>query len=104
MMISENLSLVKLSMYLFKYSLIIGTIFFLLYLFSQNTEIIIFGFVYLCIATALNLMLFLSLLIIVLTDARSRIETLKSMGLLLINIPIAILYFLILTEYPYIII
>jgi hypothetical protein len=100
MMESESFSLTKLSMYLFKYSLIIGTAIFLIYLFSQNTEVIIFGFVYLCLATVLNLMLFLSLLIMVLTDAKSRIETLKSMGLLLINIPIAILYFFILLEYP----
>lgn len=97
---SESFSLTKLSMYLFKYSLIIGTAIFLFYLFSQNTEVMIFGFVYLCLATAINLMLFLSLLIMVLTDAKSRIENLKSMGLLLINIPIAILYFFFLTEYP----
>lgn len=96
---SENFSLTKLSMYLFKYSLIIGTAIFLVYLFSQNTEVIIFGFVYLCLATVLNLMLFLSLLIMVLSDAKSRIENLKSMGLLIINIPIAILYFFFLTEY-----
>ena len=100
MMESENFSLTKLSMYMFKYSLIIGTALFLLYIFSQNTEIIILGFVYLCIATVLNLMLFLSLLIMVLSDAKSRIENLKSMGLLIINIPIAILYFFILIEYP----
>lgn len=86
--------------YCFKYSLIIGTLFFLTFCLTKNTTVLIFGFFYLCIALAINVIFFFVLLIIFISIPENRSETIMTMGLLLINIPIAWFYYWVIAEYP----
>lgn len=74
---------------------VIGTIFLILQLcFKDRFEITIFGYYYVCFSIIVNIAALGSLLVVLMLKD-NKIKTLKSMGVLLINIPIAYLYFLI---------
>lgn len=97
---SENHEIIKLAIYCFKYSLIIGTIFFLSFLVTGNTAIALFGLFYLCLATAVNLFALLLLLITLITIPENRTAILKTMGLVVLNLPIAYFYLWVIATFP----
>ncbi|MEH6538106.1 MAG: hypothetical protein V7719_17025 [Psychroserpens sp.] len=75
-----------------------GTMLLILQLCCQNKfAITIFGFYYVLFSVIANSLVVLVLLF-VLIFKMNKIKTLKSIGALLINIPIACVYFLIVTE------
>lgn len=72
---------------------ILGTILLLLQLgFRKDYTIAIFGYYYVLFAVAFNSVAVMVLLIGLITHHK-KIDTLKSIGILCINIPIALLYF-----------
>ena len=96
----ENNSIIKLAIFCFKYSLIIGSLFFLSSFIVRNEVIPIFGLFYVCLAVVVNLFVLLALLITLITTSGKRIPIVNAMGLLLVNVPIALFYFWFLIEYP----
>ncbi|WP_299337027.1 hypothetical protein [uncultured Psychroserpens sp.] len=70
-----------------------GSMLFALHLFDKDSfVIIIFGYYYVLFCVVFNSLLVLILLFILLLK-NNKAKTLKSIGVLLINIPIALLYF-----------
>jgi hypothetical protein len=54
---------------------------------------VIVGFKFIIVSIIVNLILFIANFIIMIFDSRNRFENLKTCGILLLNIPIAKLYF-----------
>ncbi len=96
----ENNSIIKLAIFCFKYSLIIGSLLFLSSFIVRNEVIPLIGFFYVCLAVVINLFVLLALLITLISTPENRIQLVRAMGLLLVNIPIALFYFWFLIEYP----
>ena len=77
-------------------SFIIGTLLLVLFLFfKQEESLIMLGFYYVIGAFIINTFVLLSLLTRLILNSENRIELLKAIGIILINIPIAIGYFFI---------
>ena len=77
---------------------IIGTLLLILQIcFQNNFEITLYGYYYVYFSVVVN-SLFLIIFLLVLIFKTDRLKTLKSIGVLLINIPIAYLYFLIIIK------
>ena len=75
-------------------SFVIGTVILALHLtFKHNTTLLIVGLYFTIIAVIINLIVFLSLLVTAIINFEYRFELLKSCGIILLNIPIAFLYF-----------
>ena len=73
---------------------VIGTTLFSLFLYLGESKIpIMIGIKFIIVAILINTILFLANLIIALLNSENRFEYLKTCGLILLNIPIAILYF-----------
>lgn len=78
-------------------SFIIGTILFALQLYNSYSDNLIYtGIVFILIATIVNTIVLLGLIFSIFGTTSNKPEILKAIGLLLLNIPIAILYFSIL--------
>ena len=75
------------------FSFSIGTLIFLLYLLSRNDGVIILGLYYTFFAIALNATLFTINAICVVFSNKYRKNYILNSGILLINVPIASLYF-----------
>ncbi len=76
------------------FSFIIGTILFSSFLYFGESKIpVMIGVKFVIVAILINTILFLANLIIALFNSENRFEYLKTCGLILLNIPIAILYF-----------
>ncbi len=73
-------------------SFIIGSILFLIYLLFKPIPIIYTGFIYVIIATIVNFIYLIRLLANLIIEI-NKIETLYTIAMSLLNIPIAILYF-----------
>lgn len=75
-------------------SFLLGTIIFSLYLYFDNSnDIGKFGLYFVIIALIINTLLFLVNLIAIIIEGNNRLELIKTCGLMLLNIPFAILYF-----------
>ena len=71
-----------------------GTILFSLFLyFGESIVPIMVGVKFVIVAILVNSILFLTNIILAITNSENRIELLKTCAILLLNIPIAILYF-----------
>lgn len=77
---------------------VIGTLLFTSYITQPNETALIYGFYFVIVALAVNILLLLALLISVMVYYDGRHELLKGAGILLLNIPVAVLYFLLLFE------
>ena len=84
----------------FKYSLIIGTALFILYVIKHNEALAIIGFFYLLLALVVNSIILLMLLASALLETLDRARKFQTIGLMLVNIPIATFYLWLLTELP----
>ncbi len=72
---------------------IIGTVLLILhFIFGTSNFIIWLGYMYVWLAAFINSIILILLIVALFIDKR-RIETLKSIGVLLLNIPIALVYF-----------
>ncbi len=77
----------------------VGTILFALQLYNPSSDVLIGpGIVFIFIATIINIISFLALIFSLLGTKGYRIKTLKTIGVVLLNIPIAVIYFYILIE------
>lgn len=76
----------------------IGTILLLSYLTLRIEGIITIGYLYVYISALINLFI-LAMLLLALIAKNNKVEILKSIGILLLNIPIAYLYFIIFLEF-----
>lgn len=73
---------------------VIGTTLFSLFLYLGESRIpVMIGIKFVIVAILINTILFLANLIIALFSSENRFEHIKTCGLILLNIPIAILYF-----------
>jgi hypothetical protein len=82
-------------------SFIIGTLLLVSELIFQTKDIILFtGLIYVLIAILVNSITFLLLIYQLITNAPERFETFIQIGILLVNIPIAGLYFYLLIINP----
>ena len=77
---------------LFLTSFVIGTIIFLLDIFTNNNSLLILGYLFVLIALLLNFGMLITILINAGTDKINRKRLLKTAGLMVLNIPIALLY------------
>lgn len=72
---------------------IIGTLLLLLhFIFNASDFIIWLGYMYVLLAIFINSIILILLIVALIID-QQKIETLKSIGVLLLNIPIALVYF-----------
>jgi hypothetical protein len=78
-------------------SFIIGTIFLLSYMILRDLDIAILGFYYLIAATIINLIISLIFLVLAFYNINKKRKYLKTIFVMLINIPIATAYFFIVT-------
>jgi len=76
-------------------SFIIGTLFLVIHLFFKGPSIVLFGLYYVIIAFVFNTLVFLALMVRLINHSEKWSELLKAIGVILINIPIAIGYFFI---------
>ena len=80
-------------------SFAIGTILFALQLYFRKSDALIYpGIVYILITIVINFISIMVLVFSLLGKTNNKIEILKTCGIILLNIPIAILYFYILIE------
>jgi hypothetical protein len=78
-------------------SFIIGTILFVLQLYNSDTSSLIYpGILFIIIALIINFISIIGLVYYLLGDTNEKSELLKTIGMVLLNLPIAILYFYIL--------
>ncbi len=78
-------------------SFLIGTIFLLSYIISRDLTIAVLGFYYLIIATIINLIALIIFLILAFNNPKNKNKYLKTILVMLINIPIATIYYFIVT-------
>jgi hypothetical protein len=75
-------------------SFVFGTILLALQLYFNKTEIFLYpGLIFVIVAIVTNILSLLALIISLLGRTTQKLELLKTCGLVLLNIPIAILYF-----------
>lgn len=79
--------------FIFYFSFGIGTLLFGLFAITKNEKIIVFGLFYVFSALLVNVLYTVYLLILVLGTSKYHKEILKFIGLLVLNMPIAFLYF-----------
>ncbi|SMC84052.1 hypothetical protein [Pedobacter nyackensis] len=82
-----------------KYSFLIGTALFLIYIVTKFNPLIYVGLLYLSTAMIGNLIILLTLLITIIIYPKDYL-LLKTATIMLLNLPIAFLYLLIITEIP----
>ncbi len=82
-----------------KYSFIIGTLFLLTYAITKYDMIAVFGYYYLITAIFFNIAIVLYLIIKTIINKSELITNLKTIGVILLNIPIAYLYVIIVFDY-----
>jgi len=82
----------KLSTYVALVSFGIGTLLYVAFDLLQKDYLIIIGIFYICFAIMINLAVLLNLLLLWITQHRHRIYFSIKIGILLANIPIALLY------------
>ncbi|WP_308990878.1 hypothetical protein QLS71_012395 [Mariniflexile litorale] len=84
-------------------SFIIGTILFTLQISFRHSHALVYpGIIFIIVAVILNTMSLLGLLIYLFVNPKEKHEIIKACGMVLLNIPIAILYFFIIIniEFP----
>ncbi|MBP0903663.1 hypothetical protein ACFSKN_03670 [Mariniflexile gromovii] len=84
-------------------SFIIGTILFALQLFFRHSYMLVYpGIIFIIVAVILNTIALLGLLFYLVAKPKEKLEIIKTCGMVLLNIPIAIAYFIILIhiEFP----
>ena len=81
-----------------KYSFFIGSGLFLLFCLTRFDPLLMIGLYYLALALLINSMIFLLLIFMTLLQPRAYRELLITAGVMLVNLPIAYLYFYLVTK------
>ena len=89
----ENFKILNIGKSLFWLSFILGNICLFGYVFSGYQGFAIGGYFVLIFGTIINLLVFIGLMAYGLVNQKDRSESIRSAMILLINIPVAILYF-----------
>lgn len=89
----ENFKIIHIGKSLFWLSFILGNICLFGYIISGNTSFALGGYLLLVYGTIINLLAFFGVMVYGLLNPHYKSESIKSGMILLINIPIAILYF-----------
>lgn len=80
-------------------SFVIGTILFAFQLYFQGSlRLVHIGLVFIVVAVIINTVSLIALIFVLLGNTDNKLDILKTCGLILLNMPIAILYFYILIE------
>ncbi|MEM7163542.1 MAG: hypothetical protein AAF487_14010 [Bacteroidota bacterium] len=79
-------------------SFLLGTLIFATFAVSRESGIAIIGLYYLMIAFTVNMIMLLILLILCVVEKHQLKSHLRSIGILVINIPVAIIYFVLFTH------
>lgn len=74
-------------------SFVIGTILFAIQLYFSDVQFIYVGFVFVLVSIIANTISLITLIFTILGDSKNKLELAKTCGIILLNIPIAILYF-----------
>ena len=77
----------------------LGTLLLIIYAITHLIEIAIIGYYYLIVTLFINSILALVFLILAIIFKSERIKNLKTIGIMLLNIPIAFLYVIIVFDY-----
>ena len=85
--------IIKMSRNVALISFIIGTLILLTFYFSERTGLVFIGFLYLLVTVVINLIFLIGLIMNLVTKESDRKKTWISIGFLLANIPIVILYY-----------
>lgn len=85
--------IIKMSRNVALISFVIGTLILLTFYLSENTGFAFIGLLYLFIATVINLIFLVGLIMKIITKESDRKRAWISIGILLANIPIVILYY-----------
>ncbi|MFS4482111.1 hypothetical protein ACKGJY_03780 [Hyunsoonleella sp. 2307UL5-6] len=80
-------------------SFIIGTILFALQMYTLSNTLIRPGVAFIAIATIVNILSLLALIFLLLNTKTHKIIIFKTIGIVLLNIPVALLYFRILIKF-----
>lgn len=91
----ENFKVIHIGKFLFWLSFILGNICLFGYIISSNGYFVIGGYLLLIFGTIVNLLAFFGLILFGIFEKKCKNEAFKSAMILLINIPIAILYYFI---------
>ena len=90
--------ILKMPLWTFIISFSIGTILLLLFLIDKNnSNVLITGFLYVLLAIPINFALLLFLIVCAIVHKECRKQILERTAVMLLNVPIAILYFFIVT-------
>ncbi|WP_336964405.1 hypothetical protein [Chryseobacterium contaminans] len=95
----ENIKFSTAGKYTFVISLGVGTFLFLLFLITGNDLLLVYGFMYVIFAILVNVTVLVCELLVFLMDISERKDSGNSVLLLLANIPIAILYLLVIFNF-----
>lgn len=95
----ENIKFSTAGKYTFLISLGLGTFLFLLFLITGNDLLLVYGFMYVIFAILVNVTVLVCELLVFLMDISERKDSGNSVLLLLANIPIAILYLLVIFNF-----
>ena len=87
-----SLRLIKISKITALVSFLCGTLIFLLYYLTSDSEILFLGYGYILLIGLLNFGLLISLIIRLISEKENRRQVIITLGLLLSNIPIMIIY------------
>ncbi len=95
----KDISTIKLGIGCFKYSFLIGTSLFLAFCFTKSDILLPIGLFYTVTAVFINSITLLILFISFITAKEKDFALARTAGLMLLNIPIAITYFWMLSEF-----
>ncbi|MGJ8683960.1 MAG: hypothetical protein ACSHWW_05015 [Nonlabens sp.] len=80
-------------------SFLVGTMLLLVFIITQENNLVEMGMGYLMVAFVWNCLVLILVIIAAIGQKTSLVETFKTIGILLLNIPIAFSYFLIVLEF-----
>ena len=73
-------------------SFLIGTLIFLIYITTENENLLFTGFLYVLVATFFNSIILLKLIYLVITSTNYKLYFLGRIGIVCLNIPITFIY------------
>lgn len=79
-------------------SFLFGTIIMLLYLINEDDKLVVLGFLYVAVASVINLAILLAMVALSFIHREHQKAILENTATILINIPIAIIYFFIIIK------
>ncbi|MGE8554364.1 MAG: hypothetical protein ACN6OB_10595 [Chryseobacterium jejuense] len=95
----ENIEFSTTGKYTFLISFSLGTFLFILFIITQNEFLLLSGFIYVIFAILVNVIVLLHEMLVFLSDISGKKNSGYSLLLLLVNIPIAAIYLLVIFNF-----